>query len=253
MEIDTTKPHIGRVYDYVLGGHHNYDVDRRAATEILKILPTYPKWAKLNRWFIQLVGQQWSDAGITNVLDLASGLPTQGHLNDYLPDARILFSDIDPVSVIYGQKLLAERPNMRYVQADLREPPPLVAAAAKFFGAERRIAVGCIGIAYMMDDDRLRDLLHKLHAFCARGSVLALSYVVPRDASASQRLNGAASLAGATVYPRMPEEMAALISPWKVQGCRPLREWLDLENFLTQEEHDSNPFDMQGLIAHHGG
>ncbi|KYF65660.1 hypothetical protein BE11_49370 [Sorangium cellulosum] len=251
MEIDTSKPHIGRVYDYVLGGHHNYDVDRRAATEILKVLPTYPKWAKLNRWFIQLVGQQWSEAGFTNVLDLASGLPTQGHLNDYLPEARILFSDIDPVSVIYGEKLLVDRPNMRYVQADLREPAPLLAAAAKFFGAERRIAVGCIGIAYMMSDEHARDLLQRMHAFCARGSVLALSFVVPRDASAAQRLNGAASFAGVKVYPHTPDEMAALMSPWKVQVCRPLVEWLDLDNFLTEEEREASPFDMLGLIAHH--
>ncbi|WP_438023398.1 SAM-dependent methyltransferase [Sorangium sp. So ce233] len=251
MEIDTSKPHIGRVYDYVLGGHHNYDVDRRAATEILKLLPTYPKWAKLNRWFIQLVGQQWSEAGIASVLDLASGLPTQGHLNDYLPEARILFSDIDPVSVIYGEKLLADKPNMRYVQADLRDPSPLFTAAAQFFGAERRIAVGCIGIAYMMDDEHARDLLRRMHAFCARGSVMALSFIVPRGASAAQVLNGAASLAGIKAYPRTPEEMTALVAPWKVQVCRPLMEWLDLDDFLTQEECDASPFDMLGLIAHH--
>ncbi|WP_437624773.1 SAM-dependent methyltransferase [Sorangium sp. So ce1151] len=107
MEIDTSKPHSGRVYDYVLGGHHNYEVDRHTATEMMKIVPTYPKWAKLNRWFIQLVGQRWVDTGITSVLDLASGLPTQGHLNDCLPEARILFSDIDPVSV--GALFLAQR------------------------------------------------------------------------------------------------------------------------------------------------
>ncbi|XXX73853.1 SAM-dependent methyltransferase [Sorangium sp. So ce134] len=251
MEIDITKPHVGRVYDYVLGGHHNYDVDRRAAAAILNLLPTYPKWAKLNRWFIQLVGHQWSEAGITSVLDLASGLPTQGHLNDYLPEARILFSDIDPVSVIYGEQILADKPNMRYVQADLQAPSPLLAEAARFFGAERRIAVGCIGIAYMMDDQHLGDLLRKLHAFCARGSVLALSFIETRVASAAPQLNGAAALAGVRVYPRTPEEMAALLKPWTVHECRPLMEWLDLDNFLTQREYDASPFDMLGLIAHH--
>ncbi|WP_437808588.1 SAM-dependent methyltransferase [Sorangium sp. So ce1078] len=251
MDIDTTKPHVGRVYDYVLGGHHNYEVDRNAAAAIMKLVPTYPKWAKLNRWFIQLVGQQWAEAGITSVLDLASGLPTQGHLNDYLPEARILFSDIDPVSVIYGEQILADRPNMRYLQADLRDPSPLLAAAAQFFGADRRIALGCIGIIYMMDDERSRDLLRRMHAFCAPGSVLALSFIVPRGASAAQQLNGAAALAGVKVYPRTPEEMAALIKPWKVHDCRPLVDWLGLEDFLTQEEYELNPFEMLGLIAHH--
>ncbi|WP_437574568.1 SAM-dependent methyltransferase [Sorangium sp. So ce887] len=251
MEIDTTKPHIGRVYDYVLGGHHNYEVDRRAATEILKLVPTYPKWARLNRWFLQLVGQQWSDAGITSVLDLGSGLPTQGHLNDYLPEARILFSDIDPVSVIYGEEILADKPNMRYFQADLRDPSPLLAAAAQFFGADRRIALGCIGIMYMMDDESSRDLLRRMHALCAPGSVLAVSFLVPRGASAAHHLNSAGALAGIKVYPRTPEEMAALIKPWNVHACRSLAAWLDLEDFLTQEEYESSPFDMLGLIAHH--
>ncbi|WP_437721644.1 SAM-dependent methyltransferase [Sorangium sp. So ce861] len=251
MEIDITKPHVGRVYDYVLGGHHNYDVDRRAAAAIMNLVPTYPKWAKLNRWFIQLVGQRWSDAGITNVLDLASGLPTQGHLNDYLPEARILFSDIDPVSVIYGEQILADKPNMRYIQADVREPSSLLSAAAQFFGAERRVAVGCIGIAYMMDDERLSDLLRRMHAFCAPGSVLALSFIEARAASAAHQLNGAAALAGVKVYPRTAEAIAALMKPWKVRECRPLVEWLDLDNFLTREEYESSPFDMLGLIAHH--
>jgi hypothetical protein len=251
MEIDTTKAHIGRVYDYVLGGHHNYEVDRLAATAIMKVLPTYPKWAKLNRWFLQLVGQRWSEAGITNALDLASGLPTQGHLNDYLPEARMLFTDIDPVSVIYGERILADKPNMRYIQADVREPTSLLAAAAQFFGAERRIAVGSIGIIYMMDDESSRDLLRKLHAFCAHGSVLSLSFVVPRGTDAAHQLNSAASFAGVKVYPRMPEQMAALLDPWKVQECRPLVEWLGVDDFLTQEEYEANPFEMQGLIAHH--
>ncbi|HTN87202.1 MAG TPA: SAM-dependent methyltransferase [Sorangium sp.] len=251
MEIDTTKPHIGRVYDYVLGGHHNYEVDRHTATEMMKIVPTYPKWAKLNRWFIQLVGQQWADTGITRVLDLASGLPTQGHLNDYLPEARILFSDIDPVSVIYGEQLLADRPNMRYIQADLREPSSMLAAAAQFFGADRRIAVGSIGILYMMSDEHTRDLLQKMHAFCAGGSTLALSFAVARAATAGRQLNGASALAGQKIYLRTPEEMAALVAPWKVSACRPLVEWLDVEDFVTPAEMESNPFEMMGLIAHH--
>ncbi|WP_441292034.1 SAM-dependent methyltransferase [Sorangium sp. KYC3313] len=251
MEIDTTKPHVGRVYDYVLGGHHNYEVDRVAARAILKLVPTYPKVAKLNRWFIQLVGQRWSEAGITNVLDLASGLPTQGHLNDYLPDARILFSDVDPVSVIYGEQILADKQNMRYIQADLRDPSPLLAAAAQFFGAERRIAVGGIGIFYLMDDESSRDILQKLHAFCAPGSVLSLSFVMSRGAAAAGQLSSAGSLAGVKVYPRTPEEIAALVAPWKVDECRPLAEWLGIDDFITEEEYEVNPFEMRGLIAHH--
>ena len=90
MGIDTSKPHLGRIYDFMLGGHHNYEVDRQAAAQILKVAPTYPKWARANRWFLQFVAAEWEQAGRKQVLDLATGLPTKGHFNDMMPAARIL-------------------------------------------------------------------------------------------------------------------------------------------------------------------
>jgi hypothetical protein len=113
MAIDTSKPHVGRIYDYMLGGHHHYEADRQAAAAILKVFPTYPKWAKLNRWFLQCVASQWQEQGFKQVLDLAAGLPTEGHFNEILPDARILFTDNDPVSVGYGNEALKDNPNIR--------------------------------------------------------------------------------------------------------------------------------------------
>ena len=98
MVNDPTRPHIGRIYDFMLGGHLNYEVDRLAAAEILKTAPNYPKWARLNRWFLQFVATEWAQAGREQVMDLATGLPTKGHFNDLMPDARILFSDNDPIS-----------------------------------------------------------------------------------------------------------------------------------------------------------
>src|SRR5689334_6575134 len=95
MILDPSKPSIGRMYDYVLGGHHNFEADRMAAEQVLKLLPLYRKVARLNRWFLSLVATRWSEAGVAQVLDLASGLPTQGHYNEYLPEAQILFSDYD--------------------------------------------------------------------------------------------------------------------------------------------------------------
>ena len=76
MTIDTTKPSIGRIYDYILGGHHNFEVDRIAAQNILKVFPSYPTWARLNRWFVQMVAEQWAGSGHNHILDLGSGMPT---------------------------------------------------------------------------------------------------------------------------------------------------------------------------------
>ena len=38
--IDTSKPNIARVYDYMLGGKDNFAIDRQVAEMTLKIVPT---------------------------------------------------------------------------------------------------------------------------------------------------------------------------------------------------------------------
>ena len=163
MEIDTTKPHIGRIYDYVLGGHHNFDIDRQAAKHLMELAPSYPKWARLNRWFLQLVAEQWATEGHTRILDLASGLPTQGHFHEIMPQAHILYSDNDPLSVTYGQQLLENVSTAEYILADLRDPQFLRDRASAFFGDEREVAIGLIGISYFLDDAQLAHLAQMLH------------------------------------------------------------------------------------------
>src|SRR6187402_563799 len=74
-EADTSKPHPGRVYDYILGGTQNFEADRRAAEAILKIVPSTPVMARVNRWFMQAIASRWAEEGRTRVLDLASGMP----------------------------------------------------------------------------------------------------------------------------------------------------------------------------------
>src|SRR5689334_34414 len=93
MNIDITRPQVGRIYDCVLGGTHNHEADRRAVEEIVKLVPTYPRWAWLNRTFLAEVGRRWAAEGRERVLDLGSGLPTQRHFNELLPGAKILFTD----------------------------------------------------------------------------------------------------------------------------------------------------------------
>jgi O-methyltransferase involved in polyketide biosynthesis len=251
MEIDTTKPHVGRMYDFVLGGHHNYEADRHAAEEMRKMVPAYPKWARLNRWFLQLVGSRWAEAGFLYVLDLGSGLPTQGHLNDYLTDAKILFSDNDPLSVAYGAQLLADKPNMRYVLADARHPQPLLDAAADLFGVERRIAVGLIGFIYFLSDDELRELAAQLHRFCAPGSSLAVSFPMPRASEVLEKVPRASAILNMKGYLRSPEATAALLEPWKVDELKPLKTWLDVDDLMTEEDYATYPIEFLGLMARH--
>src|SRR5262245_29037713 len=182
-DIDTSKPHSGRVYDFVLGGTQNFEADRKVAEGLLKIFPSFPAQARLNRWFLQTVASRWAGEGHIRVLDLGSGLPTQGHFNDYVPpEGRVLFSDHDALTVEYGADILKDKPNMRYVQADLRNPEPLLEDARKFFGEDRKLAVGMFGISYFLTAEELSHLCQTLHDFCSPGSVLAVSFVVANAA-----------------------------------------------------------------------
>lgn len=230
MTIDITRPHIGRIYDYVLGGTQNYEADRRAAEAMLEIMPAYPRWARINRSFLSYAGKRWATEGIDGVLDLGSGLPTQGHFNEYLPDAKILFSDFDPLTVAQAQQLLAYTPDMAYANIDLKDPDALIEQASSFFGAARPRAVGGIGIVYFLTDDEIRTLMRRLHDFCSPGTVMALSFHHMPPWTDPATLDGlireVTKHARVNFFLRTPEQMAELIVPWRLTVSQPIQDWV---------------------------
>lgn len=240
MDIDKTRPQIGRIYDYVLGGHHNYEVDRAAAAQMLEVFPAYPRWARINRWFLQYVAEKWAEEGRKRVLDIASGLPTQGHFNDFLNEARVLFSDVDPLSVAYGEQLLKDRPNMRYVLADARSADPLLTQASEFFSGEHEVAIGAIGIAYFLEDDDLHRLLQALHDWSAPGSVLAVSFIAPVEGASTAMIDAinatGSRVAGIRIHPRTPAHFAEVAAPWRVTRVGPVHEWLEVPDMFSAAE-----------------
>ena len=63
MEVDTTKPNSARIYDYVLGGTHNYPADRAAAKQLMKMIPEFPQTARLYRYFLHIAAAHLAKAG----------------------------------------------------------------------------------------------------------------------------------------------------------------------------------------------
>jgi hypothetical protein len=251
MSIDISRPHIGRIYDYVLGGTFNHEADRRAAAAMLEIMPAYPQWARQNRAFLGHVGRRWAADGRRRVLDLGPGLPPPGHFNEHLPDAQILFADNDPLSVAQGQQLLAYTPDMAYCQADLRRPDTLIAEAASFFGDAPLLAIGWIGVVYFLADDEVRLLARRLHAFCAPGSVAALSFpVVPDHPDAREAVATLVKHAGINFYSRTGDEIAALIAPWRAQPAQPLVDLFgDDAPLAAHPDHALHRTRMFGMFA----
>jgi O-methyltransferase involved in polyketide biosynthesis len=258
MTIDITRPHIGRIYDYVLGGTQNYEADRVAAKAMIELVPAYPRWARINRSFLSFVGQRWSAEGLKRVLDLGSGLPTQGHFNEHLPDAKVLFSDFDPLTVLQAQQLLAYTPEMAYANIDLRDPVALIEQASTYFGADRRLGVGCIGVVYFLSDDEVRSLMQRLHAFCARGSVMALSFhnvpAGPDFEGIKQAVLAAVKHAQINLYTRTTEQIAELVLPWRIVRSQRIQDWLGREEEAAPDARPDDPMrhlELVGAFAEH--
>ena len=97
---DASKPNAGRIYDYLLGGDHNFEIDRQAAEQLKAMVPEMPQWVRIVRWFLGEAVGRLLDEGFRHFLDFASGLPTVDHIHQIAPqETKVIYSDIDPVTV----------------------------------------------------------------------------------------------------------------------------------------------------------
>ena len=124
-DIDPAIPSVARVYDYVVGGMHNFEVDRQLADRAASMWPMVPLILRANRAFLRRAVTHLCNAGITQFLDIGSGIPTAGNVHEiaqrHQPTARVVYVDTDPVAVAHSQALLAENPNADAVRADFTD------------------------------------------------------------------------------------------------------------------------------------
>jgi len=118
-------PNVARIYDALLGGKDNYAADRQAARQLEAAVPGAARAARDNRAFLgRAVRFLAADAGITQFIDIGTGLPTRGHVHQIAhaadPAARVIYADNDPIVVAHARALLADAPQVIAVEADAR-------------------------------------------------------------------------------------------------------------------------------------
>lgn len=125
-DIDPTVPSAARTYDYLLGGSHNFAVDREAARRTMQLMPDAAAQARENRAFLHRVVRYLLNVGVRQFLDIGSGIPTVGNVHEVAqradPGARVVYVDIDPIAVAHTEAILANNDRATVVQADLRQP-----------------------------------------------------------------------------------------------------------------------------------
>ncbi|HEX8005736.1 MAG TPA: SAM-dependent methyltransferase [Trebonia sp.] len=215
--IDTSVPHPARVWDYWLGGTDNYRVDREVSDEIVRVMPDLPINARAERQFIgRVVSHLAGTAGIAQFLDIGTGIPTADNIHQVAqrvnPAARIVYVDNDPIVLVHARALLKGTPEgcTDYVDADVRDPEPLLQAATETLCFERPIALMLLGVLEFVPDDTLvHDAVAVLVDALPSGSYVAIASSVR---SPSMELAAAAwNASGATpIVLRTPRQLVAM-------------------------------------------
>ncbi|RBM18720.1 SAM-dependent methyltransferase [Streptomyces sp. PT12] len=183
MEIDTSKAHSARVWNFWLGGRDWYEADRDAGEQITRVYPGIVRTARFQRMFLaRAVRLLASEAGIRQFLDLGTGLPTVDNTHEVAqrvaPDSRIVYVDNDPLVLAHARALLTSTPEggTAYIDADARAPERILEQAAEHLDFDRPIAVTMLGIlGHIRDEDRPGDIVRRLIEPLAPGSYLAVS------------------------------------------------------------------------------
>ncbi|HYF66338.1 MAG TPA: SAM-dependent methyltransferase [Herpetosiphonaceae bacterium] len=251
-DIDTSKPNAARIYDYMLGGSHNFEADRAAGEQLRKMVPSVQNVMRLNRWFMHGIVDRLAAEEFSCFLDLASGLPTEGYIHDLVPNAKVLYNDRDSVTVAYARDILGDNPNVRYLHSDISEVEGILEAADEFFQGERRIAVCFVGVAYFLADDILQKALDRLYDWCAPGSQMALSWGL--HTTDDPRVNDILALyqrMGSPFYLRSEERIREMLNRWEIlpPGLQLLSEWVGVEHWSQADANEQQIGDMCGVIV----
>ena len=182
-EIDTSVPHIARVYDYWLGGTSNYEPDRRAAMRAAEANPVILQGVHGNRAFLaRAVRYLVSEAGIRQFLDIGSGIPDKGNTHQVAqamaPESRVVYVDNDPVVLDAADRLLAgSPPGVAYLDADARDVATIVGQASRTLDFSQPVAVLAIAVLHCLPDaDDPWDVVARLAGAVPAGSYVALTH-----------------------------------------------------------------------------
>jgi hypothetical protein len=184
-KIDTSVPHVARVYDYWLGGKNNFAADRETGEEAIRAYPGMRSAVQANRAFLKRSVQYLTEeVGIRQFLDVGTGLPSASNTHEVAqaaaPDSRIVYVDNDPIVLAHARALLTSDPQgaTGYLDADARDTGKILTAAAELLDFSQPVALMLLAILQLMtDDDDPYQVVARLTAALPSGSFLVITHV----------------------------------------------------------------------------
>ncbi len=183
-QIDTSRPHPARMYDYWLGGRDNYEVDRYAAEQMLAGAPVIRASVVANRAFMRrAVHTLTAEHGIRQIIDIGTGIPTSPNTHEVAqsvaPEARVAYVDNDPIVGVHANARLRGTGATGFVLGDVRETRellrhPMISTLIDF---EQPVAVLLVAVLHFITDaEQPERIVAQLRDAVAPGSFLVLSH-----------------------------------------------------------------------------
>src|SRR6201996_4015671 len=168
-KIDTSVPHVARVYDYWLGGKNHFAADRETGDEAIRAYPDMRSSVQANRAFLKRSVQYLTEeAGIRQFLDVGTGLPSANNTHEVAqaaaPESRVVYVDNDPIVLAHARALLTSAPGgaTSYIEADVRDPDTILDEAARTLDFSQPVALVMLGImGQLPDSDEPHALLRR--------------------------------------------------------------------------------------------
>lgn len=187
--VDLSVPSAARMYDWLLGGSNNFEVDQTACELLLQVAPTSREIARNNRWFLQRVVRVIAEEhGIRQFIDFGSGLPTQRNVHQIAqeidPEARVVYIDNDPVVLALGQSLLNENDRTAILSVDMTDTTAIFAHKdlTRLIDFSQPVAALFVSVLHCLPDSAgPRQLVQRVVDHLAPGSCVVVCQLVSDD------------------------------------------------------------------------
>jgi S-adenosyl methyltransferase len=186
---NAAEPHIARVYDYLLGGKDNFAADRAVGDRFIASMPAIQIGVRAQRDVLgRVVRYLVGEAGIRQLLDIGSGLPTAENVHEIAqaiyPQTKVVYLDNDPVVLSHAQAILADNKVTFAAEGDLRDPARLLAESDVRHQLDWDEPIGlllCGILHYILDDENPAGIVDTLYRALPPGSYVFIHHMLDSD------------------------------------------------------------------------
>ncbi len=223
-DLDLSKASAARMYDYFLGGAHNFGVDRELARQVLAVIPDMELNVQANRAFLGRAVRFLLDRGVRQFIDIGSGIPTRGNVHEITagrqPASRVLYVDHDAVAVAHSELILGDHPDVRVLRADARRPAEILESElfAELIDLEQPVGLLMVAVLHFIsDEEHPEDIVRAFRDRLAPGSYLVVSHA--NGEARTEAAQGVAGLYRSAAEPlnlRSRKEVGELFDGWEL-------------------------------------